>query len=117
MSTDPQGAWEFFRPLTDGQLTLDASHGESLMRRRKREFPKRKPKQRCEVVESIWGPHEGCAEFMDAPDEHACSEPATHMLRIPASLYLGPQKLRVCLWHARNQNLADDVRIYRYRKV
>lgn len=35
------------------------------------------PPAACEFVHQVWGPHEGCAEFMDEPDTFTCGGPAS----------------------------------------
>lgn len=35
---------------------------------------------RCYVEYEAWGPHEGCKEFMDAPDTWACDQPVVALV-------------------------------------
>lgn len=34
----------------------------------------------CDVVHEVWGPNEGCKEFMDVPEGFRCSNPAAHVM-------------------------------------
>lgn len=55
---------------------------------------------KCEIEESIPGPHPGCAEF--APEEiHLCSNPATTLMVIQDSAEPDPDCYQLCDSHVR----------------
>lgn len=60
----------------------------------------------CEFVYEAWGPHPGCAEFMDQPDEFPCGEKATVTFAFNDHWYQamtgedGRDELRYCAKHA-----------------
>lgn len=73
------------------------------------------PRNRCTVIEEAWGPHPGCAEFMDGPDAvWQCTGPATHTVK-DISPYDGPQRDRECARHARI-SATYGARVYRFRR-
>ncbi len=81
---------------------------------------RRKPpaRNRCTAVEEAWGPHPGCAEFMDGPEAvWQCPRPATHTVKYVEPPYLGggAARERQCTWHARRSAGWGD-RIYRFRR-
>lgn len=43
----------------------------------------------CEFVHEVWGPHEGCKEFMDTPETFPCTNQATTMTMVH---YSGPDE-------------------------
>lgn len=70
------------------------------------------PKIRCDAGFLDEGPHSGCSEF--APSTwHDCTEPATHTIKWPATLYGGPARGKACAFHARQE---PSARTYRFRK-
>lgn len=75
------------------------------------------PAVRCFKVHEVWGPHDGCREFMARPDTFLCRQPATHVVK-GVDPYDGPYKDLGCGEHAA-EAVADDatVRAYRFRSI
>lgn len=81
---------------------------------------KPKPGKQCDLVRETWGPHPGCAEFMDKPEVHPCNGPATHVLKFtepgyePGDAKTMTYKWKLCEFDAQNMPTG---RIYRFRRI
>ena len=81
-----------------------------------------RPKNPCLLVDLVWGPHEGCREFMTAPDEMPCLAPATHLAKAADHDGL-PVRDRCCDRHAAllrshpEMYGVRDARVYRFRHL
>ena len=74
---------------------------------------------RCTRIIEVWGPQEGCREFMSAPEaELRCTAPATHLIKYVDPYDREPVRERECAQHAR-QTARDltpwGARVYRFR--
>lgn len=78
------------------------------------------PAIRCGRVEAVWGPHEGCQEFMSGPEaEYRCGSAATHLIKYVDPYDREPVRERECTHHARQtaRGLAAwGARVYRFRR-
>jgi hypothetical protein len=77
------------------------------------------PAIRCELVEETWGPHDGCAEFMDRPEVWICRIPATHVAKYFDPYLRVNERMRLCEWHSEHgaNILGVPARVYRFRRV
>lgn len=72
---------------------------------------KHRAKGLCGFIHYAWGPHEGCAEFMDAPDWFLCDNPGTTWVMAGGSqeAQVGPDWDHYCPEHAEEVRQVGDV--------
>lgn len=65
----------------------------------------------CEHVHEVWGPHEGCREFMTEPETFRCQELAKHWLAVKNFDQQGSwvESVNVCSEHF-TQYVSDAVK-------
>lgn len=54
----------------------------------------------CEGYDEVWGPNDGCAEFMDAPEVIPCKAPAVVILEMGMFADADTDSLPMCERHA-----------------
>jgi len=81
------------------------------------------PSIRCDAWIELWGPHDGCREFMSEPEiSTRCPGPATHVAKYHPDAFHYPYELngraRVCIFHAKEARGDSECRgVYRFRTV
>jgi hypothetical protein len=81
--------------------------------------------RKCMFYHETWGPHPGCAEFMDSPEVWTCSDPAEFVVKYPERRLVMPlgdvftfeaEKSVVCAFHAKYEKSRNKgTKVYRFR--
>jgi hypothetical protein len=73
-----------------------------------------RPAVRCQDVQELAGPHDGCGEFTPAAPVR-CADPATHLAK--TTLPYRRLSLRLCRFHATVYATTHGFRTYRFREI
>lgn len=72
---------------------------------------------RCDFYYEVWGPHEGCAEFMEGPEAVVtCDKPSVYRAWITDPVTGERERLHACQAHVSEMRDAE-VKMFRFRKV